>query len=95
MKNPKYIEVLKYLHNKSKSVHYIELTPVIFSDEIIKKYRHSRGRKNVIDGMVCKYMGKLCQKDYVAAEYQTIKNYAFFVGYYIRQNGIDLLKKYE
>ena len=92
--NPKYLDVLKYLYDRRyKSIHYSELEPVIFSQEIRNQYRHSRGKKLVIDGMVCRYMGKLCRKDYCAAEYQVAGNYPYFIGYYIRNNGIELLKK--
>lgn len=94
---PKYLEVLKYLYDKKpKSIHYIELTPVIYSDDTIKKYRHARNRKVIIDGMVCRYMGKLCNKNFAGAEYKHIhKGNSFFVGYYIRPDGIALLRKYE
>lgn len=93
--NPKYLTVLKYLYdNKYNSIHYIKLTPIIFSQDIIDKYRSARGRKNVIDGMVCKYMGKLCSKDYVGAHYEHIKGgNSYFVGYYIREKGIEILKE--
>jgi hypothetical protein len=91
---PKYLTVLKYLYdNKYDSIHYIKLTPIIFSQDIIDKYRSSRGRKCVIDGMVCKYMGKLCRKDYAAAHYECVNNYSYFVGYYICEKGIELLKE--
>lgn len=95
MKNsPTYLKVLKYLYDrKYNSVHYIELEPIIYSEEIRNKYRKSRGKKLVIDGMVCRYMGKLCRKDYCSAEYRTQGNYSYFVGYYIRKIGIDLLKQ--
>ena len=70
-KEPKYLEVLKYLYEKRPiSVHYMELEPIIYSEEIRKKYRKSRGKKLVIEGMVCKYMGKLCRKDLCATEYK-------------------------
>lgn len=93
--NPKYLEVLKYLYDKRpKSVHYIALTPVIYSEDIIKKYRHARNKKVIIDGMVCRYMGKLCRKDLAGAEYEHIhKGNSYFVGYYIRTEGIKLLKQ--
>lgn len=87
---PKYLEVLKYLYDrKYDSIHYYELEPIIFSEEIRKKYKRSRGKKLVIDGMVCRYMGKLCRKDYCRAEY---KNNTF-VGYYIIGEGIKILQK--
>ena len=44
--------------------------------------------------MVCRYMGKLCRKDFCAAEYKHIpKGISYFVGYYIRKKGMDLLKE--
>ena len=39
-KQPKYLEVLKYLYEQRPiSVHYMTLEPIIYSEEIIKKYR--------------------------------------------------------
>lgn len=91
MNEPKYFEVLKYLYEQRPlSVHYIELTDIVFSESIKKKYRiHGK-----IDRMVCLYMGKLSRKDYVDAEYRTWSNGAtYFVGYYIRPKGEKLLRE--
>ncbi len=93
---PKYLKVLKYLYDrKPKSIHYLELTHLVFSDEIIKRYRGARNCKPVIDGMICRYMGKLSAKDYVQAEYKAIGNYTYFVGYYIRAKGVKLIEGYN
>ena len=94
-KQPKYLEVLKYLYEQYPlSVHYATLEPIIYSEEIRTQYRKSRGKKLVIEGMVCRYMGKLCRKDFCAAEYKHIpKGISYFVGYYIRKKGMDLLKE--
>lgn len=92
---PKYLTILKYLYDKRpKSIHYLELTPIIYDEETIKKWRHHRRHKPIIDGMVCRYMGKLDRKDYASAKYEHIQGgRSYFVGYYIRPNGIKLLKE--
>jgi len=101
-KQPKYYEVLLYLYNQKiqgkYSIHYLPLRDVIYDQETIKKYSHSRRNKLVIDYMVCVYIGKLARKDLVQAEYKTNKHqkgtgYSYFVGYYIRPDGIKLLKE--
>lgn len=101
-KQPKYYEVLLYLYNQKiqgiSSIHYYQLRSVIYDEETIKKYSNARRNKVVIDYMVCVYMGKLARKDLVQAEYKTNKHqngngYSYFVGYYIRPDGIKLLKK--
>lgn len=101
-KEPKYYEVLLYLYNQKtqgkSSIHYYRLRDVIYDEETIKKYSHARRNKVVIDYMVCVYMGKLARKDLVQAEYKTNKHqngnrYSYFVGYYIRPDGIKLLKE--
>lgn len=101
-KDPKYYEVLLYLYNQKTqgkpSIHYYLLRDVIYDEETIKKYSNARRNKVVIDNMVCVYMGKLARKDLVQAEYKTNKHqkgnrYSYFVGYYIRPDGIKLLKE--
>jgi hypothetical protein len=91
----KYLEVLKYLYDKRpKSVHYAELTSVIYSSDVISKYSHHRNKRTIIDGMTCRYLGKLARKDLIQAQYNCIEktNISYFVGYYLRPNGIKLLK---
>lgn len=90
MKNkPKFVDVLLYLNErKFQSIHYLELQKIIYSDEVIKKNR-SWGK---IDRITCLYLGRLSRKDYISAEYKTVGNCAYFVGYYIRENGIKFLK---
>lgn len=96
---PKYYKVLKYLYEKGRDgAHYIELAPIIYSDDVIKRYRAGRGKKAVIDYLVCTYMGKLARKDYCEAGYEHIdygsrKGTSYFTGYYIRTEGIKLLKE--
>jgi len=100
--DPKYIQVLLHLYHEkekgNKTIHYLLLRDVIFDQETVKKYSFARRTKSVIDHMVCGYMGKLCSKGFCDAEYQTInhrssKGYIYFVGYYIRPKGVELLKQ--
>jgi hypothetical protein len=102
MKQPKYLDVLLFLYNKkldgNGSIHYIPLREVIFEKEIIQKYSFAKKNKTVIDYMTCVYMGKLCRKDLVLAEYKVNKYtqgkaYAYFMGYYITEKGIGILKE--
>jgi hypothetical protein len=101
-KEPKYLKVLLHLYNEKQkgngSIHYYQLRNVIYDYETIAKYSHARRNKVVIDYMVCVYMGKLCRKDFCGAEYKTNKNqkssgYSYFVGYYIRPDGVKVLKQ--
>lgn len=101
-KEPKYLKVLLHLYNEkqkgNETSHFLLLRNVIFDQETINKYSFARKTKCVIDHMVCGYMGKLCNKDFCAAEYKTTKyqkskGYIYFVGYYIRPEGIKILKE--
>lgn len=94
-KQPKYLDVLKHLYKHyPNSVHYMNLEPIIYSEETRTKYRKNRGKKIVIEGMTCRYMGKLCRKDFCRAEYNHILGTgSYFVGYYITQKGITLLQE--
>ena len=94
-KQPKYFNVLLHLYDKKMKgkdfVHYHQLREVIYDDETIKKYSHSRRNKVVIDYMVCVYMGKLARKDLVSSDYKKKR----FMGWSITQLGMDFLKEKE
>jgi len=75
--------------NPYKAIHYLRLVDTIFTEEIQNKYKGSK-----ITKMVCSYLGKMSRKDYINAAYEvTDAGYAFFLGYYLRDNGMKLLKK--
>lgn len=94
-KEPKYYEVLLYLYNQKQEgkryTHYYLLRKIIFDEETVKKYKHARRHKVIIDTMVCSYMGKLCRKYLCSVDYDDHT----FNGYGITQKGIDLLKEKE
>lgn len=81
---PKEKKVLDYMNKNGgyfKEFHYSELTPVIFSKEIIEKYSHARRRKIIIETMTLSYLGKMAKKGFLRnhsmkGEFGLIKKYA-------------------
>ncbi len=75
--------VIKYMNENGgyfKEFHFSELTSVIFSEEIIKKYSHARRRKVIIETMVLSYLGKMVRKGFLRnhsmkGEFGLVKKY--------------------
>lgn len=68
-------------------VHYSLLIETIFIGEVINRYSLHK-----INKMACGYLGKMARKDYIQAAYNCVGNYAYFEGYYLTKNGLEIIK---
>ncbi len=96
MVNSSTIKVLKYLYDNDykgrNTVWGLMLTKLIFSPETIKKWSHARRHKLIIETMTYSFLGKLRRKDLIEQAYEIHGGKAHCMGYYIRPDGIELLK---
>jgi hypothetical protein len=95
MATEKEIKVLKKMYELSmekgspyNSIHYLQLINTIFSEDIIKRYRFLK-----VQRMACAYLGKMARKDLIRPEYNHANAYSCFVGYCLRNSGIEIIKK--
>jgi len=56
-------KVVNFMQSKPNQLFFgLELTPVIFDEETIKKWSHARRHKKIIDTMTYSYLGKMAKK---------------------------------